>query len=134
MSDDQQPRVRALDPAVAHHIDARTIMSLTSYLDSADLPEIRMLLARRIQIGSRRGARFTTWQEAWNDLTGATENRGGILSYTPPRCKTCHGRRFVTRTGSVCHACMGRGKPTRPERVTARYAPPPQSPPTSPEG
>lgn len=127
MTDEVTP-TRRLDPAVAHHLDARAILALTPHLNQDDMREIRQMLARRIQSGSRRGARFTTWQEAWNDLTGADERHGGFLSYTPTRCKRCHGRKFDTRTGSICPDCMGRGKPRHAERIPVRFATPPTPP------
>lgn len=121
---------RPLDPAVAHHIDARTLLGLLPYVDQRHLSSIRIELARHIQAGGTRRERLTTWQGAWNDMTGATDRRDGQLRLRNVACSQCHGKGFdvrhpgrnLARTGSpsICGEC--RGSRRSDVTVRARFA------------
>lgn len=91
-------------------------------------------LAAWVETRLRRGHRFCTWQEAYNDYLDAHAH-AGRLTWTPAQCTECHGRRVNTRrpgrnlaaTGhpAVCGACRGTGRGT-PTAVTAQRAPAPR--------
>lgn len=57
--------------------------------------------------GSR--AAFTSWQEAWNDWTGAQPQRPGWVRLTVI-CPQCHGRTLAVHRGipDLCRRCYGR--------------------------
>lgn len=73
-----------------------------------------------------------TWQEALNDLTGATAQRAGVLRLSNVRCPACHGKGWstrnvvqnLTRTGNqmICGEC--RGSRSASVTVQVRYAAP----------
>jgi hypothetical protein len=104
-----------LNPSVAHHLDAHVLMDLLPHEDSRYLPDVRRALAQHIDRGRRE--QFTTWQDAWNDLTRAAPHREGQLCLRGVSCPTCSGRGFDTRhpgrslsvTGSpfLCARCGG---------------------------
>lgn len=104
-----------VDPRTAHLIDARVLFSLLPNVNQADLWTIRQAFAR--YLSTRRAQRAETWQEAWNQWSGATSGRLGNIEYRTPRCRECKGRGFETRrmarnlarTGSpvVCGECHG---------------------------
>ena len=89
------------------------------------IDEVQAELAWHARMMCRRGLSVTSWQQALNDLTGATQHHPGALTLSSVRCGTCHGRRFetrhpslnLTRTGSpvMCGECRGTGR----ARVTA---------------
>ena len=120
-----------LDPAVAHHIDGRTMLGLLPHVSQQHLSTIRLELARHIQTRYGR-ASFATWQDAWNDMTGATPVRDGTLRLRNVTCSQCHGKGFdvrhpgtnLARTGnaSICGECRGRRRTTVTVRV--RFAHP----------
>lgn len=119
-----------VDPRMAHHVDNRAYMHLMPHVDQSDVYEIRQQFARYL---SSRHSQTThaTWQDGWNEWTGAQEHRPGQILYTPIRCRQCHGKRFdvrhpgrnLSRTGSpsICGECRGTGRGT-PTRQTALYA------------
>lgn len=116
--DSPAPRPGRLDPAVAHHVDTHTLLRLLHGADQRHLHDIRLQLARHIQAGNGRGRPYPTWQDAWNDLTGADTRSHGQLRLTNVPCPVCNGRGFDTRhaarnlarTGhaAICGECMGR--------------------------
>lgn len=107
-----------LDPAAAHHIDARTLLGLMGRPDQRHLSDLRLLLARQIQAGTGRGRPYTRWQDAWNDLAAVDSRGHGQIRLNNVACPACNGRGFNTRhvarnlsrTGnpSICGECMGR--------------------------
>lgn len=113
-----EPRPARLDPAVAHHIDTRTLLGLMHHPAQRHLHDIRQLLARQIQAGAGRGRPYSRWQDAWNDLTGADGRGNGQLRLANVPCPACSGRgvdtrhvaRNLSRTGNpaICGECMGR--------------------------
>lgn len=129
MSTADSPAPR-LDPQVAHRIPASELIALvTSGRGQEYLSDLRVLLARQIQAGHVRRP-CATWQDAWNDLTGAAAHRPGRLTLHGVRCPTCHGRGFDTRhisrnlarTGNptVCGECRGSRRAT--VNLSTRYA------------
>lgn len=125
-----------LDPRIAHHIDARILLAHLHQASQSDLFEIRREFARYLT--TRRTPRGTeeSWQDAWNEWTGATPHQPGQVRFHTPRCPECKGRGFSTRnvarnfarTGNpyVCPECRGtrRGKWVT---VTATHIRPPQT-------
>lgn len=109
---------RPVDPAVAHQLDARTLLGLLDRPDQRHLHDIRLELARRISAGPRRGQRYATWQDAWNDLAQVDSRGHGQIRLTNVPCPGCNGRGFdarhvarnLARTGNpaVCGQCTGR--------------------------
>jgi hypothetical protein len=121
---------RRLDPAVAHHLDHATLRRVLPNANQAHLADSRQELARHIAGRSHRP--FATWQDAFNDLTGATPGRDGSLRLSNVACTGCRGKGFdvrhpgrnLARTGnaSICGECIGRRRTN--VNVRARYAPP----------
>lgn len=110
--------------AQAHTIPARALQDLV--IDRVDWfdrgNDIRRELATEI-LHAR--TEITCWQDAWNSLTGATEDRLGQLRLSPAKCSECRGRRFSTRSiqrgSNVCLTCHGSGR-GRSETLRTRYA------------
>lgn len=101
--------------AMMYRVDGRELLRLVPRLDQNLLRDVRQEVARH----SRSEA--ATWQEVWNEATGATPDRPGYLRFwAQVRCRTCNGRRF-THTGP-CYDCMGQGKKNDHVRQTALYA------------
>lgn len=70
-----------------------------------------------------RTHRVTSWQEAWNQRSGATPIRPGVVEFwTHTRCPRCDGRRIDFRMGRACGECAARGTVYRQVRQTVRYA------------
>lgn len=119
----------ALDPRIAHLMDARILLGLLPHVDQSHLWEIRREFARALTASNVRQSE--TWQEAWNMWTSATPERPGQVRYTPARCTECHGRGFshrnisrnLARTGhpGVCGGCRGTRKGTS-QVIAARHA------------
>lgn len=109
---------------ISRQLDGRALLHLVrGPVPASDLhQEIRQALALHV-LNSRTA--HGSWQEAWNDLAGATPGRAGQLRITPHRCMECHGRRFTLdrRRGAYrpCPECMGRGN-GKPVVFTALYA------------
>lgn len=109
-----------------HLVDSRQLMMLVrGRVPVADVhAEVRQALSRH---ASSSRVRFDTWQDAWNDLTGASPGSVGTLRLTPSRCLDCRGRRWMVdrRLGRVdaCRACRGRGS-GQPLLFTALHAAP----------
>lgn len=107
-----------VDPSVAHRIPATELRRLLPGADPVHLPAVRSELARHLTTNGARGRPFTSWQEAWDDLTGAAHPRGPALRLRNVSCPGCGGRGFTTRhpsrnlarTGhpNVCGQCAGR--------------------------
>lgn len=72
-------------------------------LERDDLQEVRTTFTRWLQ-GNR--VQFASWQQAWNDWTGATPGRAGCVSFNRVRCPNCHGRRYDARHGTMCRTCL----------------------------
>ncbi|WP_114906840.1 hypothetical protein [Ornithinimicrobium murale] len=114
---------------VNSRVDIRQLLALVrAPFPVAELgQDIRWALANHIYADR---VVYTCWQEAWNDLTGATPHRAGQLRLTPDRCQDCHGRRFALdrRLGQFgpCTSCMGRGN-GKPLTLTALYATEPEA-------
>jgi hypothetical protein len=65
------------------------------------------------------GRDHTTWQSAWNTLTGATPDRTGYIIIHNPTCGTCNGKGYTMNGAhmiramsmglpqSMCPACRG---------------------------
>ncbi len=94
----------------AHALDDPHLLRLVPGANPADLDSIRQELARFI-IGRRPA--FSSWQEAWNELTGPRSS----VSYRPAVCPECRGRGAeaigpTSRTGmAACPECHGSGRP-----------------------
>lgn len=122
-----------IDWRIAHNLDGRTLLNLLPHVDQSDLHTLRQEFAQYLT--TRAASSHQTWQEAWNAWTGATPHTPGQITYTPPRCKDCHGKGFthrhvqrnLTRTGNpyLCGTCRGTRRGTR-TRQPARYAPIPE--------
>lgn len=41
------------------------------------------------------GTDHPTWQAAWNHLTGASDDRPGVLTIADTECLACHGRGYL---------------------------------------
>ncbi len=106
------------DPSLAHHIPADELRALLPEAVPSHLPAARIELARHITARGDRGRPFTSWREAWDDLTGAAHPGGGALTLRSVTCPACRGRgvttrnlsRNLARTGhpNVCGQCDGR--------------------------
>lgn len=68
-----------------------------------------------------------TWQDAWNEATGARPDRRGQLRfYADLRCSNCNGKRVDLRRGHLCYVCNARGKVNTLVNLQALYAQPDQ--------
>lgn len=123
-----------VDPRIAHIIDARLLYAHLIRADQSDLHQIRQDFARYLT--SRQGREAATWQDAWNQWTGATAPRMGGSITILTKCKRCHGRGFtqrnaahnLSRTGHPmgCGGCGGiPGKQVR-TTIRATYVAPPE--------
>lgn len=106
-----------IDARTAHLIDARHLVMLVPHLGQQHFNQVREELAHHIQVSRSRD--FDTWQEAWNDWTGARPERPGHIRFRTRRCPACNGRRIdhrhaarnLARTGNpmICGECRGTG-------------------------
>lgn len=92
---------------------------------------------------TRAGSAHHTWQDGWDALTGASQQRPGTLRVDQPRCRECNGRRYSTssrnisrnlsrgRSGLVCLECSGTG---RGPRITMTAYPAPRPDQASTDG
>lgn len=121
-----------VDPRIAHLIDARLLYAHLVRVDQSDLHQIRQDFARHLT--SRQGRETPTWQDAWNQWTGATPHTAGRITILT-KCKACHGRGFthrnaarnLARTGHPmgCGGCGGvPGKRVRTTILATFIAPP----------
>jgi hypothetical protein len=117
----QDERVSAVmvDPQVAYAIDSRVLLRLLPHADGRLLDDVRRAFASYLDGRLRRADRPGTWQQGWNEWTGARERSPGRLRLPAARCRDCrHGvsarnvGRNLTRTGHamVCGTCRGTGR------------------------
>ena len=107
-----------LTAEVAHRVEASQLLQLLPGASQRHLPDVRRELARTIQAGPGRGRRYTTWQDAWNELAEVDHRGHGLVRLASVACPGCNGRGFDTRhpgrnlarTGhpAICGQCSGR--------------------------
>lgn len=117
---------RFVHPQEAHQVPVAHLLYLVPQLHGGDpglLTAARQGLAKQILQLCGHGS----WQEAWNDWVGATEESNGWLDITyMGQCPDCHGTLIDMRRGRACLRCMGRRQVLQTVRTLARYAEPPQ--------
>ncbi|WP_347956247.1 hypothetical protein [Gordonia aichiensis] len=60
-------------------------------LNLDDVREVRSAFAGWL---NRQRASYSSWQQAWNAWTRATERHPGRVEFTRTHCPNCHGRRY----------------------------------------
>lgn len=107
-------------------LPAAQFQANTRGLRPENVRDLREQFARWAYSAARR-QRFTSWQDAWNVWSGATENSLGRIPVQPTVCTDCNGRRFSGRTGQMCLTCHAGSR--RPPLVTvpACWAVPPKA-------
>ena len=83
------------------------------------------LIIREVAAAARRRP-ARSWQDAWNDVSGATPTRPGLIRFwAHVRCPRCHGKQIDMRTARACTECVGRGRVHTNIRQIALWAEPP---------
>lgn len=88
---------------VPHQVLAAGYVSRQAPVDASDIRQ------EFISWVARQRKEYDSWKHAWNDWTGATQNRPGMIRMHV-LCPDCRGRLISTRHGRVgpCTTCMGR--------------------------